>query len=177
MESERHKPRAGQKPIHGSTRLKLDRTGATRDTSAEQLHKHKGDQTGMWYIHSPKCIICSEELEDCLCSAGPHQTGNWMEALGHAINEVVSLYRCGCGQSYKEWGDRPTPPCPTCEKTRLRKTGPGKRGRESEDKTEKRTKCEDRTDEGKTEKNETPQETKQNSTSHALPNPTPDPQM
>jgi len=59
-----NKPRVGRKPIHGFTRPKLDRTGATRDTSAKQLHKHEGDQTGMWYIHSPKRIICGEELED-----------------------------------------------------------------------------------------------------------------
>jgi len=103
------------------------------------------------------------------------QARNWIAAIGHAINEVVSLHRCGCGQSYEQWGDRPTPPCPICEKTRLRKAGPGKRQRESDEKTEKRTKYEDRTDEGKTEKNDQPQETKQNSTSHALPDPTPDP--
>jgi len=113
---------------------------------------------------------------DFVQQAHIRQARNWMAAIGHAINEVVSLHRCECGQSYEQWGDRPTPPCPTCEKTRLRKTGPGKRGRESEDKTDKRTKCEDRTDEGKTEKNDPPQETKQNSPSHALPDPTPDPQ-
>jgi len=98
-----------------------------------------------------------------------------MAVTGHAINEVVSLHRCRCGQSYEQWGDRPTPPCPTCEKTRLRKMGPGKRERENDEKTVKRTKYEDRTDEGKTEKNDPPQKTKQNSTSHALPDPTPDP--
>jgi hypothetical protein len=54
--------------------------------------------------------------------------------------------------------------------------GPGKRERENDEKTVKRTKYEDRTDEGKTEKNDPPQKTKQNSTSHALPDPTPDPQ-
>ena len=97
-----------------------------------------------------------------------------MAAIGHAINEVVSLHQCGCGQSYEQWGDRPTPPCPTCEKTRLRKTGKGKRGRENDERTDKRTKYEDRKDEGeKTEKNNPPQETKQNSTSHAFPDPTP----
>jgi len=64
MESERHKLRASRDPIHGSTRTKLDRIGATRDTSAKQLHKHEGDQTGMWYIYSPQRMICGEELED-----------------------------------------------------------------------------------------------------------------
>jgi len=99
-----------------------------------------------------------------------------MAAIGHAINEVVGLHRCGCGQSYEQWGDRPTPPCPICEKNRLRKTGPGKRERESDERTDKRTKHEDRKDEGKrTEKINPLQETKQKSTSHALPDPTPDP--
>jgi len=112
---------------------------------------------------------------DFVQQAHIRQARNWMAAIGHAINEVVSLHRCGCGQSYEQWGDRPTPPCPTCEKTRLRKTGPGKIERESDESTDKRTKYEDRKDEEKTEKNDPPQETKQNSTSHALPDPTPDP--
>jgi len=34
---------------------------------------------------------------------------NWLAAVGHAIKEVVSLHRCGCGESYEQWGDRPTP--------------------------------------------------------------------
>jgi len=49
---------------------------------------------------------------------------HWMAAIGHAIHEVVSLHRCKCGQSYEQWGNRPTPPCPTCEKIRLKNTGP-----------------------------------------------------
>jgi len=98
-----------------------------------------------------------------------------MAAIGHAINEVVSLHRCRCGQSYEQWEDQPTPPCPTYEKTRLRKTRLGKRQRESDEKTDKRMKYEDRTDEGKTEKNDPPQETKQNPTSYAIPDPMPDP--
>jgi hypothetical protein len=113
---------------------------------------------------------------DFVQQAHIRQARNWMAAIGHAINEVVSLHRCGCGQSYEQWGDRPTPPCPTCEKTRLGKTGPGKRERESDERTDTRTKYEDRKDEGKkTEKNNPLQETKQNSTSHALPDPTPNP--
>jgi len=99
-----------------------------------------------------------------------------MAAIGHAIKEGVSLHRCGCGQSYEQWGDRPTPPCPTCEKTRLRKTRPDKRGRERDERIGKRTKYEDRNDEGKkTEKNNPPQETRQSSTPHAFLDPTPDP--
>jgi len=113
---------------------------------------------------------------DFVQQAHIRQARNWMAAIGHAINEVVSLHRCGCGQSYEQWGDRPTPPCPTCEETRLRKTGPGKRGREKDERIGKRTKYEDRKHEGeKTEKNNPPQETKQNSTSHAFPDPTPYP--
>jgi len=30
-----------------------------------------------------------------------------MAAMGHAINEAVSLHRCGCGESYEQWGNRP----------------------------------------------------------------------
>jgi len=112
---------------------------------------------------------------DFVLQAHISQARNWMAAIGHAINEVVSLYRCRCGQNYEQWEDQPTPPCPTCEKTRLRKTRPGKRERESDEITDKRTKYEDRTDEGKTEKNDPPQETKQTPTSYALPDPTPDP--
>jgi len=112
---------------------------------------------------------------DFVLQAHINQARNWMAAIGHAINEVVSLRRCRCGQSYEQWGDRPTPPCPTCEKTRLRKTGLGKRERESEEKTDIRTKYADRADAGKAERNGPPQETKQNPTSYALPNSTPDP--
>jgi len=42
-ESERYKTRTGRNPNHRSTRTTLDRTGATRDTLAKQLHKHEGD--------------------------------------------------------------------------------------------------------------------------------------
>ena len=112
---------------------------------------------------------------DLVQQAHIKQARNWMAAIGHAMNEVVSLHRCGCGQSYEQWGDRPTPPCPTCEKSRLRKTRPDKMGRERDERIGKRTKYEDRKDEGeKTEKNNPPQETKQNSTPHAFPDPTPD---
>jgi len=60
-----------------------------------------------------------------------------MAATGHAIHEVVSLHRCRCGQNYEQWGNRPTPPCPTCEKTRLKNTGPGKRKRENDERTDR----------------------------------------
>jgi len=113
---------------------------------------------------------------DFIQQAHIRQARNWMSAIGHAINEVVSLHRCGCGQSYEQWGDRPTPPCPICEKTHLRKTGPGKRERENDERTDKRTKYEDRKGEGeKIEKKNPPQETKHFSTSHAFPDPTPYP--
>ena len=65
------------------------------------------------------------------------QARNWMAAIGHAIHEVVSLHQCRCGQSYEQWGNRPIPPYPTCEKIRLRNTGPGKRkGRTMKEQTE-----------------------------------------
>jgi len=60
-----------------------------------------------------------------------------MAAIGHAIHEVVSLHRCRCGQSYEQWGNRRTPPCPTCEKIRLKNTGPEKRNRENDEKTDR----------------------------------------
>jgi len=52
-----------------------------------------------------------------------------------------------------------------------------KRERESDEITDKRTKYEERADEGTTEKNDPPQETKQTPTSYALPDPTPDPRQ
>jgi hypothetical protein len=60
------------------------------------------------------------------------QARNWMAAIGHAINEVVSLHRCGCGQSYEQWGDRPTPILPQMrenppQNNRTRKKGKGER--------------------------------------------------
>jgi len=100
-----------------------------------------------------------------------------MAAIGHAINEVVSLHRCRCGHKYEQWEDQPTPPCPTCEKTRLRKTRLEKRERESDEITDKRTKYEERADKRTTEKNDPPQETEQNPISYALPDPTPDPRQ
>jgi len=53
---------------------------------------------------------------------------NWMAAAGHAIKEEVSLHQCECGENYEQWGSRPTPPCLTCEKPRLRKTAPDEKG-------------------------------------------------
>ena len=68
-----------------------------------------------------------------------------------------------------------TPLAPNARKPALLKTRIGKRDRKSEEETDKRTKFEERTDEGKTEKNDPPQVTKQYPTSYALPDPTPDP--
>jgi len=53
---------------------------------------------------------------------------NWMAAVGHAIKEVVGLHRCGCGESYEQLGSQPTPPCPTCEKTHLKKNSNSREG-------------------------------------------------
>ena len=90
-----------------------------------------------------------------------------MAAIGHAINEVVSLHRCRCGRNHEQWEDQPTPPCPACEKIHPSKTSLKKRARESDVTSDKRAKFEERADEGKTE-------TKQNPSSHTLPDPTPD---
>jgi len=112
---------------------------------------------------------------DFVQQAHIRQARNWMAAIGHAINEVVSLHRCRCGQNYEQLGNRPTPPCPTFEKIRLRIAGPGKRKRENDDRTDKRTEYKDRKDEGEKIKNNNnpPQNTEHNSTSHAFPDPTP----
>jgi len=60
-----------------------------------------------------------------------------MVAIGHAIHEVVSLHRCRCGQNCEQWGNQQTLPCPTCEKIRLKNTGPGKRKRENDERTDR----------------------------------------
>jgi len=57
------------------------------------------------------------------------QARNWMAAIGHAIHEIVSLYRCSCGLSYEQWGSQPTPPCPTCGKPFFKNMGLGTRKR------------------------------------------------
>jgi len=72
-----------------------------------------------------------------------------MTAAGHAIKEVVGLHWCGCGESYKQWGSRPTPPWPTCEITHFRKTAPVERGTERNERAVKRTKYKESKDKGK----------------------------
>ena len=79
-----------------------------------------------------------------------------MAAAGHAIKEVVSQHRCECGENYKQWGSRPTPPCLTCEKPRLRKTAPDAKGTERTKRAGKRTKYEESKDKGKIEHPTTP---------------------
>ena len=138
METERHEPRACLRPTHGPTRPVLERAGTTRDTPAEQLRKRERIQSRMWYLYSPKLIICGEELS--IQQAHIKNARNWMAAAGHAIEEVVSLHRCECGENSEQWGSRPTPPCLTCEKTRLRKTAPDEKGIEMTERAGKRTK-------------------------------------
>jgi len=112
---------------------------------------------------------------DFVLQAHISQARNWMAAIGHAIHKVVSLHRCRCGQNYEQWDDQPNPSGATCEETRIRKTRLGKRDQKSEEKTDNRTKFEERTDEGNSEKNDPPKVTKQYQTSYALRDPTPDP--
>jgi len=50
---------------------------------------------------------------------------NWIAAVCHEIKETVNLNRCECGERYERWGKRPVPPCPKCEKLRIRKTASG----------------------------------------------------
>jgi len=103
-----------------------------------------------------------------------------MAAVGHAIKEVVGLHRCGCGESYEQWGSRPTPRCPTCEITRLRKTAPVERGTERTERASKTTKYEESKDKGKRIENTLPHQTKvtrQSPTPHVFLDPTPSSRM
>ena len=130
MDSETYQPRDGWKPTERSTCSTLDIHRATRDTSTGQFHKHDGDSTGMQRITVLSSLYAVRNWEiDFIQQTHIRQARNWMAAIGHAIHEVVSLHRCRCGQSYEQWGNQPTPPCPTCEKIRLKNTGPGKGNR------------------------------------------------
>jgi len=105
---------------------------------------------------------------------------NWMAAVGHAIKEAVGLHRCGCGESYGQWGSRPTPPYPTCEITHFRKTALVERGTERTERDVKRTKYEEREDKGKKIENNLPHQTKvtrQSPTPHVFLDPTPGSRM
>jgi len=84
-----------------------------------------------------------------------------MAAAGHAIKEVVGLHRCGCGESYEQWGSRPTPPCPTCEKICFKKTAPDEKETERTERAGKRTKYEESEDKGKKIENTLPHQTKE----------------
>jgi len=101
---------------------------------------------------------------------------NWMTSAGHAIKEVVSLHRFRCGESYEQWGSRPTPPCPTCEKTHFRKTAPDEKKTGRTGRAGKRTKNEESKDKGKKRENTLPHQTKktrQSPTPHVFLDPTP----
>ena len=77
-------------------------------------------------------------------------TKNWMAAAGHAIKEVVSLHQCECREKYEQWGSRPPPPCPICEKTRPRKIAPDEKETERTERAGKRTKYVESKDKGET---------------------------
>jgi len=101
---------------------------------------------------------------------------NWMAAAGHEIKEVVGLHRCECGDSYEQWGSQPTPPCPTCEKTRPRKAAPDAKGIERTGRAGKRTKYDESKDKGKKIENTLPhqtKETRQSLTPHVFLDPMP----
>jgi len=100
---------------------------------------------------------------------------NWMAAACHAIKEVVCLHRCGCGERYEQWGSRPTPPCPTCEKPRIRTTAPDEKDTERTGRDGKRTKYDESKDKGKKIENTQPRRTKvvrQSPTPHVFLDPT-----
>jgi len=105
---------------------------------------------------------------------------NWMATAGHAIKEVVSLHWCECGENYEQWGSRPTPPCLTCEKTRLRKAAPDENGTERTERASKRTKHEESKDKGEIIENtlqHLTKETRQSPTPHVFLDPTPGSRM
>jgi len=105
---------------------------------------------------------------------------NWLAAVGHAIKEVVSLHRCVCGESYEQWGSRPTLPCSTCEKPRFRKTAPDERETERTERLGKRTKYEESKDKARKIENTLPhqtKETRQSPTPHVFLDPTPGSRM
>jgi len=100
---------------------------------------------------------------------------NWMAAACHEIKEVVCLNRCGCGERYKHWGSRPTPPCPTCKKTRIRKTAPDEKDTEKTERDGKRTKYDESKDKGNKKENTQPRwamEEQQSLTPHIFLDPT-----
>jgi len=87
----------------------------------------------------------------------------------------VCLHRCGCGERYEQWGSRPTPLCPTCEKTRFRKTAPDEKDTERTGRDGKRTKYDESKDKGKKIENTQPHRTKvvgQSPTPHVFLDPT-----
>jgi len=96
---------------------------------------------------------------DCIQQAHIKNARNWMAAAGHAIKEVVGLHRCECGESYEQWGSRP--PCPTCEKTHLRKAAPDEEGTERTERAGKRTKHEESKYKEKMIENTLPHQTKE----------------
>jgi len=101
-------------------------------------------------------------------------------AVGHAIKEVVGLHRCECGESYDRWGNQTTPPCPTCEKTRSRKTTPDVKGTERTERTGKRTRYEESKDKEIKIENTLPHQTKETRkrpTPHVFLDPTSGPWM
>ena len=91
---------------------------------------------GIYTVFSSLYAVRNWEI-DFVQQTHIRQTRNWMAAIGNAIHEVVSLHRCRCGQSYEQWGSQPTPPCPTCGKIYLKNSGPGKRKRENDNKTDR----------------------------------------
>ena len=102
---------------------------------------------------------------------------NWMAAACHEIKEIVSLHRCACGERYEQWGRQPAPPCPSCEKTRIRKTAPGEKDTEKAGREGKRTKYDDSEEKGDQKENiQPPRATKKklehNPTPHAFFDPT-----
>jgi len=138
LDSERHKPRAGRKPTQGSARTTLDRNRATRDTSTGHFTNTTETRLacGICTVLSSLYAVRNWKI-DFVQQTHIRQARNWMAAIGHAVHEVVSLHRCRCGQSYEQWGNRPTPPCPTREKICLKNTGPEKRKRENDERAER----------------------------------------
>jgi len=58
---------------------------------------------GICTILSSLCAVRNWKI-DFVQQAHIRNARNWLAAVGHAIKEVVSLHRCGCGESYEQWG-------------------------------------------------------------------------
>jgi len=110
---------------------------------------------GIYTVLSSLCAVRDWKI-DFVKQSHIKNARNWMAAACHEIKEVVCLDRFGCGERYEHWGRWPAPPCPTCEKTRIRKTAPGEKDTEKTGRDGKRTKYDESEEKGGGEENTQP---------------------